>query len=303
MSNNRKHYAAVIVAFTIWGFFSLPLRALADYTPGQILYFRLMIAVLVLGSIVLLFKRGQLKQDWQQLQQASATKRREVLLLTFVGGALLTINWLVFIYVVNKINVKTASFSYLICPVITAVLGSLLLKEKMSMQQWIAVGLCALSCVLVGLGSVSEIGFSFFTALTYALYLISQRRNQGFDRIIILFIQVLFSFTILSCFVGMFVSEIPTEGKFYFIIAIIAVLFTVVPLFLNLFALNRLTSTTIGIFMYINPLLNFFIALVFFDETMSTVQIVGYSIIFCALILFNAAAINGYRERKATRLM
>lgn len=290
--NNRKHYAAGIAAFTIWGFFSVPLRALADYSPGQILYFRLLISVVVLGFIILAFKRKQAMNDWRLLTNASATKRKEVILLTLVGGALLTINWLVFIYVVNKINVKTASFSYLICPVITAVLGSVLLKERMNAQQWVAVGLCALSCILIGFGSVSEMGFSFFTALTYALYLISQRRNQGFDRIVILGIQVLFSFLILSTFVTSIVSEVPDENRFYLIIAIIAVVFTVVPLFLNLFALNRITSTTIGIFMYINPLLNFCIAIVFFGESMSLMQMIGYSIILCALVLFNLTNIR-----------
>jgi chloramphenicol-sensitive protein RarD len=284
---NRKHYAAGIAAFLIWGFFAIPLKALVGYSSGEILYFRILFSVFVLACIVGGFKRGELRKNSQLLRSLPPSKRRMVILLTLAGGILLTINWLTFIYIVTNINIRTASFSYLICPVITAVLGTVLLKEKMNSQQWFAVTLCVVSCALIGISSVLELGFSFLTALTYALYLISQRKNQGFDRIIILAIQVSFSLLILSVLVNNLVGQVPTDGKFYFIIAIIAVLFTVLPLFLNLFALNRVDSATIGIIMYINPLLNFSIALLFYNEKIDFVQGIGYVIILLALVLFN----------------
>lgn len=285
--DNRKHYAAGVAAFLIWGFFAIPLKALVGYSSGEILYFRILFSVLVLALIIVGFKRGELRKNRQLLRALPPSKKRMVILLTLAGGILLTVNWLTFIYIVTNINIKTASFSYLICPVMTAVLGTVLLKEKMNTQQWVAVALCVVSCVLIGISSVLELGFSFLTALTYALYLISQRKNQGFDRIIILAIQVSFSLLILSMLVNNLVHEVPTSGSFYFIIAIIAVLFTVLPLFLNLFALNRVNSATIGIIMYINPLLNFSIALLFYNEKIDFVQGVGYSIILLALVLFN----------------
>jgi chloramphenicol-sensitive protein RarD len=207
--------------------------------------------------------------------------------LTLAGGALLTLNWLTFIYIVNNINIKTASFSYLICPVITAVLGYLLIKERLSPLQWFAVVLCTLSCVVMGINSTSELGYSVLTAFTYALYLITQRRNQGFDRMIMLCIQVLFSFLILNFFYDQLIVSIPVAPDFYAIIASIAVIFTILPLFLNLFALNRINSATIGILMYLNPLFNFSVAFIVFNEGISSVQLVGYVIIGIALILFN----------------
>jgi chloramphenicol-sensitive protein RarD len=61
----------------------------------------------------------------------------------------------------------------------------------------------------------------------------------------------------------------------------------VLPLFLNLFALNKINSATIGILMYINPLINFTVAFIVFRETVNLLQIIGYSIIAAALIIFN----------------
>lgn len=285
--SNKQNYIAGITAFVIWGFFSIPLRALQQYSAGEILYFRILFSLLILLTIVISFKRGEVRQEWKQFQSLFGSNRKKTIFLTLIGGALLTVNWLVFIYIVNNINIKTASFSYLICPVITAVLGYVLLRERLSTMQWTAVALCALSCLLIGLNSAMELGYSFLTAFTYALYLVSQRRNQGFDRIIVLTIQVFVSFLILSLFFNVLVHEVPSAGRFYWIITLIAAMFTVLPLFLNLFALNKISAATVGILMYINPLLNFSIAFIMFNETINALQLFGYLIIAVALVIFN----------------
>lgn len=285
--NNQKHYTAAVAAFVIWGFFSIPLRALQGYPAGEILYFRILFSAAVLMLIIFLFKKKDIRHDWSLFSSLSSKQKRMVVLLTLSGGALLTINWLTFIYIVNAINIKTASFSYLICPVITAVLGYVLIKEKLTLMQWTAVGLCTLSCVLIGMSSALELGYSFLTAFTYALYLITQRKNQGFDRIVMLGLQMLFSFLLLNLAYPYLVESIPVVPKFYAVISIIAVMFTVLPLFLNLFALNKINSATIGILMYINPLLNFTLAFIMFNEEVNDLQIVGYGLIGVALIIFN----------------
>lgn len=283
----KKHYAAAISAFVIWGFFPIPLKALSGYPAGEILYFRILFSTLILLIVVFGFRRNHIRSDWEYFISFSPTKKREVIFLTLAGGILLTINWLSFIYIINNINIKTASFSYLICPVITAILGFVLIKERLTTLQWMAVGLCGLSCVMMGISSLLELGYSFLTALTFALYLITQRRNQGFDRLVMLGIQVLFSFFILNLFYNQLIQSPPVAGEFYTIIIIIAGLFTVFPLFLNLFALNKINSATIGILMYINPILNFIIAFLIYKESISSIQIVGYVIIAAALVLFN----------------
>ena len=285
--NNQKHYLAGISAFVIWGFFSIPLRALKDFPAGEILYFRILFSAITLVLIIFAFKRHDFRQTWITLKSLPRQKKMSAIFLTLAGGALLCVNWLTFIYIVNSINVKTASFSYLICPVITAVLGYVLIHEKLSTLQWTAVGLCALSCVLIGLSSALELGYSFLTAFTYAVYLISQRKNQGFDRMVLLGIQILFAFLILNTAFGYLIGSVPTSFKFYYVIIIIAVIFTVLPLFLNLFALNKINSATVGILMYINPIFNFTIAFFVFDERINALQAIGYLIIIAALALFN----------------
>lgn len=285
--NNRKHYAAAISAFMVWGFFSLPLRALNGFTAGEILYFRIFFSAVILAIITLGFRKPQLQKDIALFHSFSLQQRKSIAALTLIGSALLIVNWLVFIYVINAINIKTASFSYFICPVLTAVLGHFLLKEHLSLLQWIAVSLCFISCILLGLNSIVELGYSVVVAVSYALYLISQRKNNGFDRLTILAVQILFALSILTLAFPWLVNTVPTEGYFYGIIVIVAGVFTVLPLFLNLFALNKINSTTVGILLYVNPLMNFGIAFLVFHESVTALQLTGYLIILIALILFN----------------
>jgi chloramphenicol-sensitive protein RarD len=280
-----KHYLAAMLAFTMWGFFSIPLKALAGYLPGSILYYRIVFSVLILFFLLIFFRRKSIAESYRHFTLQAYGKKWLLVVLTLAGGALLTINWLTFIHIVNHINVKTAAFSYLVCPVLTALLGVWLLKESLTGLQWFAVLLCVVSCLLIGLNSWVELGFSFLTALTYALYLISQRKNQGFDRLLVLGIQILFALVVLTFLPTGIVVNSPSS--FYLLTALIAVFFTVIPLFLNLYALNQVNAATIGLLMYINPLLNFALAVFWFKESVSTMQALGYTLVFIALVVFN----------------
>jgi chloramphenicol-sensitive protein RarD len=282
-----KHYSAAILAFVIWGFFPIPLRWLQSYPAGEIAFFRILLSLITLGLIIGIARRKALQDDVRRLQQLDRRQRRKAIWLTVAGAFLLGINWLLFIYIVNSVNVKTASFTYLICPVITAVLGSFILKERLTTLQWLAVALCAASCVLVGLNSAPELAYSLLTALSYALYLISQRTLQGFDRLTVLGLQVLIAFVGFLALYPYLVDGMPTEPWFYVVVMFIAVVFTVIPLFLNLYALNAINAATIGILMYINPLLNFILAIALYKETVTVLQACGYGIILVGLLLFN----------------
>ncbi len=298
--NNQKHYAAAISAFVIWGFFSLPLRALKGFGAGEILYFRIFFSAIILILIILIARKAKLKADYSLFKSLTRNQKTQIIAITLTGGLLLVGNWLTFIYVINAINIKTASFSYFICPVLTAVLGHFLLKERLNPAQWTAVGLCLISCVLMGLNSTLELGYSIIVAITYALYLVTQRKNVGFDRMTTLLAQILFAFLILNIFYSSLINTIPTSVNFYLIIILIAGLFTVTPLFLNLFALNKINSTTVGILLYINPLMNFTLAILVFGETVTNLQMIGYAIIIVALILFNYSNIKKIQARIQT---
>lgn len=285
--SNRNYYVSAVLSFVIWGVFSVPLKMMSAYHAGQILFFRVAFAVLLLGLFFILFNRKEARRNYEVFNEFDRKKRIQTILLTIGGGLLLVANWLSFIYVVNSVNIKTATFSYFICPVITAVLGFLILKEKLDRLQWIAVMMCAASCVLMGKDSVSELGYSLVIASTYAFYLITQRKNNHFNKLFVLLVQLTAALLVIAPFYSMLVTAAPVGSGFYLAIAGISLVFTIIPLFLNLYSLKGLSSATIGILMYINPMLNFILGVLYFNEKVSANQWIGYSVIALALILFN----------------
>lgn len=283
----NKYYLAAFAAFVIWGFFSLALKPIQHYPSLDILFYRVFLSVVLISAVNLFIRRDVLLKDWKHFKSQSKPKRNKIIRVNVSGGLLLTANWFIFIYVMNHISVKAASFAYLVCPILTTVLAFMLLKEKLSKWQWTAVGISLLGCILLSFNSFADIFYSLIVAMTYALYLISQRKNTEVDKFVGLNIQLLTSGFILLPFFPAFSGPVPTEGLFYTCLVVIVIVFTIIPLFLNLFALKGINSSTVGIMLYINPIINFLLAVFHYDEKVNQIQLISYSLILISIVVFN----------------
>jgi chloramphenicol-sensitive protein RarD len=283
----NKHFFAAFAAFFIWGFFGLALKPLTDYPSLDILFYRIFLSVAIMGLINTIFRRKKLKENWINFNLLTPNQKKKSIILTLSGSVLIALNWFVFIYVVNHVSLKAASLAYMICPILTTVLAFFILKEKLSNWQWFAVFVSSIGCGLLSINHVEDIFFSFITAATYALYLISQRNNNHIDKFLSLSIQLAIIAIIILPFYPNFSGVIPVSSLFYFYILIIVLFFTIVPLFLNLYALKGINSSTVGILMYINPIINFSIAVLIYHESVTLLQMISYFLIFLAVIIFN----------------
>lgn len=297
--NNTKYYLAAIVAYVIWGFFSLVLKPLAAYPSVDILFFRVFSCAVLMLVIVALFKRRVIKETAAAYKALPPQKKRNILLLNISGSVLLTINWFSFIYALNHVSIKSASLAYLVCPILTTLLAWVILREKLSKLQWGATGLSIISCILLSYANIIDMFYGTLVGFSYACYLVSQRQNKGFDKFIVLTFHIVLSAIILLPFYPAFGGPLPTEAKFYVYIEIIAVAFTIIPLFLNLFALKRLNSSTLGVLLNINPIIGFTLAGVMYREHISGVQIISYSLIFISVLVFNAHHLFSGRQKKS----
>jgi len=297
-----KYYLAAIAAFTTWGFFSLVLRPLSAYQSVDILFYRVFSCALLMLLIVALFMRKSLQENVRLFKALPTEKKRTVILVNLGGSIFLCINWFSFIYVMNHISVKATSLAYLVCPVLTSLLAYFTLKEKLSRLQWISLGLSILGCLILSYDDLVNMFFSMIVGLSYACYLVSQRRNTGFDKFIVLTMHIAISALILLPFYYPFAGPLPTALDFYFYIEIIAVVYTIIPLLLNLYALKGINSSTVGMLLNINPMIAFVLANVVYHERMSPLQIIAYSIIFIAVIVFNSRQIFSAGLKKAAAL-
>ncbi|QQL49189.1 EamA family transporter [Mucilaginibacter ginkgonis] len=295
-----RYLSAAIGAAFIWGFLTIPLKHLhtLNYAPEQILYYRVLMSFIALWIYVLLFRRKPLIHDVSVLRQMPARERRKSIWIILLTGIFITTNWFTYIYVVNNIGVKVAGFGYLICPLLTAGGGFLLLKEKLSRLKVAGISLAVISIIILSTGSVSETLWSIVVAISYAVYLLLQRLIPQFDKINTLAIQLLISIIILGPFYIHQFNGLPEQSAFWTDIIVTAVLFTIIPLLLSLYALSGLPSSTIGITIYINPVITFLVAYFYFHESFAAWQLMGYSILLASVIIFNWEMIGGALKNK-----
>jgi chloramphenicol-sensitive protein RarD len=154
--------------------------------------------------------------------------------------------------VLNTVSIKAASMAYLVCPILTTVLAYFLGREVLTRRQWLAVWLSTAGCLVLAFGHLADLTYSMVIAVFYAFYLVTQRKNYGTDKINLLTIQVVFS-----------------------------------ALLLSLYGLERLSSSTVGIILNINPVMGFVIAVICYGERIDWQQAVAYGIILLSIFLFN----------------
>jgi chloramphenicol-sensitive protein RarD len=287
----NKYYLSAFSAFFIWGFFSLALKPLNNYASLDILFYRVFFSVVVMLLINIIFRKKVIRKNWIHFSQMTLKQKKSTVFLTLGGSVFLISNWFVFIFVMNHVSVKAASLAYLICPILTTVFAFYLLHEKLSKVQWMAVFISILGCFLLSIDHFQDIFYSLIVASTYALYLVSQRKNSELDKFLVLTIQLFVTAIILLPFYPKYSGTIPTEPLFYGCLTIIVLFFTIIPLFLNLYALKGINSSTVGIMIYINPIINFLLAVFYYKETVNWIQLCSYFLILVSIVFFNSKLI------------
>lgn len=295
-----RYYLAAIIAFAIWGTFSLVLKPLHDYSSIDILFYRVFSCAVIMSFISVLFRRKKLKESLDLFKSLPRKARQQNIALNVLSSLLLTANWFSFIYVMNHISVRATSVAYLVCPIITTILAFFILRERLNKLQWLSVALSALGCILLSYADLINMLYSSLIGLTYAGYLIVQSINKNFDKFLVLTIHIVLSSLILLPFFPAYSGAVPTEIRFYVFIEIIAVVYTIIPLLLNLYALSGIASSKVGMILNINPIIAFILAGTVYNEKLEWIQIAAYSIIFSAVLIFNAKEIFPSQLKEST---
>lgn len=259
----------------------------------QILVFRVLCSLLITILISLVIRRKVFKKDVDFLESLEKKQRNQLLLRVLYSSLLVTANWFAFIYVINHVSVQSGAFAYMVCPIITAVFAYIFLKEKLSTIKWISIALCFLSIAFLSLGFITEVIYSVIIATLYAAYLMLQKRIEGLDKLNVLMLQLLISSILIIPFASIEHVAFTTDVNFWIQIVIISVIFTIVPLFLSLYALIGMPSSTMGILIYINPIVAFMVAFFYFDESSTVQKMIAYFILLISVILFNYSFIKG----------
>lgn len=287
MKSKSKYLLAAFLSVAIWGFFSIPLRNIKAFPAEEILYYRIFTSLIVIWAAIFLFRRDVLKKDIQ-FYKSVLPKEKKIIVFQIIGASiLLTLNWYTFIYAVNNVSLKSAAFAYMVCPLITAFGGFLILKEELAKIKLVALAIALVSILMLATGSFIEVLWSVIIAALYAFYLIIQRKMQNLDKLNVLALQITVAVALMMPFYLYHHESFPEGVWFWSHIVVIAVLFTVIPLFLSLYALIGIPSSTLGIIIYLNPIIAFTVAVLYFDEQITFHQLLAYLLLLFAVFLFN----------------
>ena len=286
-ASRSKYLISAVSSAIIWGFFAFPLRNLKAYPAEQILYYRIFASLFVIWTAILLFRKKELKQDIIFFKERTPKQKKIIVLQIISATVLLFFNWFTYIYAINNVSIKSAAFAYMVCPLITAFGGFIILKEHLSRLQLIALATASVSIITLANASFIEVTWSVIIAALYAFYLIIQRKMQGFDKLNVLAVQITIAVVMMLPLYIYQHTAVPTETSFWINILVIAVIFTLIPLFLSLYALIGIPSSTLGIIIYVNPIIAFTVAIFYFNEKIDSSQLMAYLLLLFAIFLFN----------------
>jgi len=287
LKSKSRYLFAAFLSVAIWGFFSIPLRNLKAFPSEEILYYRIFTSLVVIWIAIFLFRRNKLIEDLHYFR-AALPKAKKIIIYQIIGATiLLTLNWYTFIYAINNVSIKSGAFAYMVCPLITAFGGYLILKETLSKLQLISLAVACISILMLATGSLIEVVWSVVIAALYAFYLIIQRKMQHLDKLNVLALQITIAVVLMLPFYLYHHERFPEGMWFWGHIVVIAALFTVIPLFLSLYALIGIPSSTLGIIIYLNPIIAFTVAVLYFGESISGHQLSAYLLLLFAVFLFN----------------
>ncbi len=279
----RNGLVAGFGAYLFWGLMPLYLRLLVGLPAADVLAHRICWSVLVAAAVVAISRGGG--------RLLAALARPRLLLLLTASAICIAANWLVYTWAILNGHVLDTSLGYFINPLISVVFGVVLLGERLTTLQWVAVG-CALAGVLVLTIAHGDLPLvSLALALSFALYGLI-RKQAAVDAITGLFIEtvVLAPLALLWLLTrpsGGFDLPLPTIG----VLAAGGVA-SVLPLMLFGFAARRLKLSTIGLMQYLAPTMVFLLAVFLFGETLDPWRLLAFGCIWLGLAIYSVSLLR-----------
>ena len=278
---------ALVFACIIWGLSPLFYNQLNHIDPLMIMAYRVIWALFFL--IVFLAVTGKLSGILYLVKNL-----RAFMLLAF-ASLMIGINQFGFIYSISVKQVIQASFAYYIFPLIAVFFGCVFLGEKFSKVQLIALFLALLGVIFLsrGLGEIPYI--ALLLGITFGIYgLIKNHLSLNSLQTISVEICLLSPIALgYLIFLGLSSEETLFDvSRIDFCMFIGSGLITSLPLFLFSLAISGLNYSTVGLVNYLNPTLQFFVAVVIFSETFTLTHGISFGLIWISLFLYSSDSIR-----------
>jgi chloramphenicol-sensitive protein RarD len=288
-------------AYGLWGLLPLYFIALLPATAVEIVANRVVWSLLFCALLI------TVTRSWRAL--ANAFRDRSVFGALAIAGALIAVNWLTYTYGVTTGQAVESSLGYFINPLVSVLLGVIVLKEKLRALQWAAVGIgfVAVGVLTVSYGKLPWIALTL--AFSFGLYgFVKNRVGRKVDAVTSLSVETM----VLAPAAGATMlilglsgsATLASQGSGHFWLLAASGVLTAVPLLFFGASARRLPLTTIGLLQYVAPMLQFVVALLVFKEAMTPDRWIGFGVVWLALLvltvdMLRTAGKNSAAKRRA----
>lgn len=287
----RRGALAAAGAYILWGLFPLYIKQLGAVPALEIVAHRAWWSlVFVLGLLAV-----QRRFAWL----GEVLRQPRTLAVFACSAALLSANWLLYVWAVNAGRVVDASLGYFINPLLNVMLGYLVLRERPRPLQWAAVALAAAGVVWLALGSGHLPWISLALAASFGFYgLLRKTATLGA-------LEGLTLETLLQAPLALgWLLWLAAAGQSHFaqgqpgidILLLLAGPFTAVPLLLFAAGARRVTLATLGLLQYLGPTLQFLLGVFLYNEPFDTRRALGFVLIWAALALYSLESWRALRQ-------
>jgi len=299
MTEAQKGVAAMAIACIVWGLSAIYYKMLSDVPPLEVLAHRTLWSLVFFGLVL----TGQ-----RRLGAVPAALRAGGVNVC-LAAVMISANWFLFIFSVQAGHAVEASLGYYIFPLMAVLLGRLVFGERLSRGQAMAVAL-AVGAVLVltlALGVAPWIALAI--AATFGLYGVAKKR-MAVGPMVSVAAEVLVLAPLALIWLwgvhhghwspagrdgGWFGRDLRISGLLVF-----SGVLTGGPLMLFAYATRRVSLATIGLVQYINPTLQFLVAVLIFAEPFTRWHGIAFALIWTALMLYTLESLR--QDRAARRL-
>ena len=276
-----RGFLFALSAYLMWGVLPLYMKAVAHIPPVEVVAYRVVWSVPLAGALLLLLGRTA------DVRAALRTPR--VLAMAALTAAIISVNWGIYVWAIAVDRAVETALGYYINPLVTVLLGALLLGERFDRVQLVAVGLAAAAVLLLTLESGGVPWVSLALAFTFAAYGYLRKTlpigpSQGF------FLEVL----LLTPPSLAWIVWIEATGQGHLVggsgvdtlLLVAAGPATAIPLILYGFGAKMLRISTIGLMQYIAPTMMALLAVFSFGEPFGPDRVVAFGLIWVALALY-----------------
>lgn len=293
VSEAGKGILAIVAACTIWGLATLYYKALAMVPPLEVLAHRTLWTFVFFG--ILLALQGRFSGATDLLR---GPLRRRV----WLAAGIVAVNWGLFIWAIQTGHAVQASLGYYIFPLVTVVLGVLVLQERLTHGQAVAVGLAAGAVIVLtyGLGVAPWVALAL--AFSFAPYILIKKQMAAGAAVSVT-AEVLLLLPLALLWLALAHGGVVAGGWFGTDAVVTALLplsglITGGPLILFSWGAQRVRLSTLGLVQYLNPTLQAVSAVLVFQEPFTHWHGVAFALIWAALGLYSLEA---WRQERAAR--